>query len=530
LGALRFILGDQLSEDVSALDGLDPARDVVLMAEVHEETVYVPHHKQKIAFILSAMRHFAERLRAKGIRVDYVTLDDPANSGSFTGELLRAVERHQPKRIITTEPGEWRVLDMMRAWAEASGLPVDIRADDRFFASLGRFRRWAEGRKAFRMEFFYREMRREHAILIEEGEQGGEPEGGQWNFDHDNRKRLPPELIPPKRRRFEPDAITRDVMALVEHRFASHFGDLAPFGWAVTREDALEALEHFIADYLPRFGDYQDAMKRDEPFLFHAVIAPYLNCGLLNPREICRRAETAYKKGAAPLNAVEGFIRQILGWREYVRGIYWLNMPAYRDGNALAAKRPLPAFYWTGETAIHCVAETVADTRRNAYAHHIQRLMVTGNFALLAGIAPEEVEAWYLAVYADAYEWVELPNVHGMAIYADGGFLASKPYAASGAYINRMSDYCGACAYDPEVKSGAKACPFNLLYWDFLIRNRDALSGNPRMAMPYRTLDRMSEERRATITCEAASFLDGLDSESGERAEATPPRQFQLPL
>jgi deoxyribodipyrimidine photolyase-related protein len=507
MSILRFVLGDQLSADLSALRDIDPAKDVVLMAEVSDETRYVPHHKQKIAFILSAMRHFAEDLRGRGFSVDYIRLDDPANTGSFTEELKRAVLRHRPSRIVATEPGEWRVLDAMRGWSEATGLPVELREDDRFFASRGRFARWAEGRKGFRMEFFYREMRKENGFLME----GGEPAGGQWNFDHDNRKALPPGFRPPKRRRFEPDAITRDVLDLVASRFPDHFGDLEPFGWGVTRADALEALDHFIESCLPQFGDWQDAMKTGEPFLHHAVISPYLNAGLLTPREVCLPAEEAYRKGHAPLNAVEGFIRQILGWREYVRGIYWHLMPDYAKGNALGATRKLPAFYWTGETAMNCMAETIANTRRNAYAHHIQRLMVTGNFALLAGIAPAELEEWYLAVYADAYDWVELPNVHGMVLFADGGLLASKPYAASGAYINRMSDYCASCRFDPEVKSGPDACPFNPLYWNFLIANQKTLSGNPRMAMPYRTLDRMSPDRRREIETDAARILDGLD-------------------
>jgi deoxyribodipyrimidine photolyase-related protein len=272
----------------------------------------------------------------------------------------------------------------------------------------------------------------------------------------------------------------------------------------------LQALAEFVASCLPDFGDYQDAMKAGEVFLFHSVLSPYLNVGLLTPREVCAAAEAAWQSGHAQLNAVEGFVRQILGWREFVRGIYWARMPHYRTTNALAAGRKLPWFYWSGETDLNCLKQAIGDIRRTAYGHHIQRLMVTGNFALLAGIAPAEIEAWYLAVYADAFEWVELPNVHGMAIFADGGLLASKPYAASGAYINRMSDYCAACRYDPAVKSGPQACPFNFLYWDFLMRNEKPLSGNPRMAMPYRTLAGFPPARRAEIARDAAAFLEGL--------------------
>jgi deoxyribodipyrimidine photolyase-related protein len=508
LGTLRVILGDQLSQSISSLSDIDPADDAVFMMEVAEETTYVPHHKQKIALVLSAMRHFAAELPLLGISVIYVRLDDPNNTGRFTSELKRWCERNQPDRIVVTEPSEYRVREMARDWQAILGIPVEIREDDRFFATRGRFARWAQDRKSFRMEFFYREMRRETGFLM----QDDEPEGGQWNFDQDNRKSLPGALVLPERRRFEPDAITQGVLALVGERFANHFGDLEPFGWAVTHKDALEALYHFVGVCLPSYGDYQDAMKAGEPFLFHSVISPYLNIGLLTPREICIRAEVAYRNGQAPLNAVEGFIRQILGWREYVRGIYWQNMPGCAATNELGAKRRLPSFYWSGQTALNCIAETVGDTRRHAYAHHIQRLMVTGNFALLAGVDPGEIEAWYLAVYADAYDWVKLPNVHGMVMYADGGLLASKPYAASGAFINRMSDYCDGCRYDPTVKSGPKACPFNYLYWNFLIENAGKLKGNQRMAMPYRTLDKMTAERKAEITSDAASFLSSMDA------------------
>lgn len=501
--SLRFLLGDQLTREISSLDGLARG-DVVLMAEVDAETRYAPHHKQKIVLILAAMRHFAEALRQEGISVDYVRLDDPANTGSFSGELARAVARHRPTRVVVTAPGEWRVLEMMQGWSAALGLPVDIREDDRFLCSHADFARWADGRDTLRMEFFYREMRRRTGFLME----GDKPVGGRWNFDPENRKALPKNFRPPARLRFEPEAVTREVMALVERRFPDHFGDLAPFGWAVTRDGALSALNAFIADCLPTFGDYQDAMKTGAPFLSHATLSPYLNIGLLSPLEVCRAAENAFRAGAAPLNAVEGFIRQILGWREYVRGLYWLKMPDYAETNALAANRPLPWFYWSGETRMNCLAQVVAETRAHAYAHHILRLMVTGNFALIAGLDPKAVEEWYLAVYADAFDWVELPNTHGMALFADGGVLASKPYAASGAYIDRMSDYCAGCHYDVKAKGGENACPFNYLYWNFFIENRTRLPMTPRLAMPLRTLDAMSRERRAEIRREAAAFLN----------------------
>lgn len=504
---LRLVLGDQLTEGLSSLRGLDPAQDVVLMVEVRDEATYVRHHKQKIAFLFSAMRHFAESLIQQGVKVDYVRLDAPENTHSFTGELERAVARHQPDVVVVTEPGEWRVMDMMLDWRERFDIPIHIRTDDRFVCTRDAFAAWAAGRKQYRMEFFYREMRRETGFLMQED---GEPEGGQWNYDHDNRKSLPAGERLPACRRFEPDAITREVLQLVEAHFARHFGDLHPFHWGVTRADALAALDDFISRRLDRYGDYQDAMKTGEDFLFHSVISPYLNAGLLTAREVCAKAEQAYRRGRAPLNAVEGFIRQIIGWREFVRGIYWTRMPDYAATNHLEAKRPLPAFFWTGDTPMNCMSECIRATRQHAYAHHIQRLMVTGNFALLAGIAPSAVEEWYLIVYADAYDWVELPNVHGMVLHADGGLLGSKPYAASGAYIDRMSDYCDTCHYAPDVKAGPKACPFNYLYWNFLIENEKRLAKNPRMAMPYRTLAKMDDKRRREIVADSQSFLENL--------------------
>ena len=504
---LRLVLGDQLSAGISALRGYDSDGDAVLMVEAAAEAPVVPYHKQKLAFIFSAMRHFAADLTASGMLVDYVRLDDPVNTGSFDGEIARAVARHRPDKIVATVPGAWRVLDMMQGWEAALGLPVEIRPDDRFFCSQTRFDRWADGRKSFRMEFFYREMRRETGLLMD----GDQPVGGAWNLDAENRKALPIGLDPAPRLRFDPHAVTAEVIAMVDRRFADHFGSLDAFGWAVTREDALRALDHFVADALPLFGDYQDAMKSGEPFLYHAVLSPYLNIGLLTPQEVCAAAQTAWREGRVPLNAAEGFIRQILGWREYVRGIYWRNMPDYAATNALNAQRDLPWFYWSGQTDLNCVAQVVGETRAHAYAHHIQRLMITGNFALLAGLAPAQVEAWYLAVYIDAFDWVELPNTHGMALFADGGLMASKPYAASGAYIDRMSDYCAACRYDPKIKLGPGACPFNLLYWNFLIENRAVLDANPRMAMPYRTLTAMPAERRRQIMAESEAFLAAMD-------------------
>ena len=509
-GALRVVLGDQLSAHLPTLAELGPD-DTILMVEVEHECTYVRHHKQKIVLILSAMRHFAASLRAAGHRVSYVTLDDPANTQSFRGEVERAVRALDPGRIVVTEPGEWRVLEDMRAWQEATDRPVEILADSRFLCSTADFRHWAATRRSLRMEFFYRDMRRRHGLLIDDGA----PAGGRWNYDAENRKRLPRDVELPPVPAFPPDEITREVVALVDCRFADHFGSLASFAWPVTREEAEHALAEFLAVRLPFFGDWQDAMKAGEPALFHALISTSLNLGLLDAGSVCRAAERAWREGAAPLAAVEGFIRQVLGWREYVRGIYWLHMPEYGTRNAFGASRKLPWFYWSGETDMRCLADAIGTTRERAYAHHIQRLMLTGNFALLAGLHPDDVDEWYLVVYADAYQWVEMPNTRGMALYADGGTMGSKPYAASGAYINRMSDYCRDCRYDVGRSSGENACPFNVLYWDFMIRHERELSGNSRMIMPLRNITRMAADRRDAIRRDAASFLARMDA--GER-------------
>lgn len=500
-----LVLGDQLSPDNAALAAAGDD-DVVLMAEVMEEATYVKHHKKKIAFIFSAMRHFAEALRAAGRTVDYIKLDDENNTGDFTGEVKRAVKRHDADGVIVTEAAEYRVLEMMKGWEDALGAPVEILPDKRFICGHDEFAEWADGRKQFRMEYFYREMRRKTGLLM----QGDDPEGGKWNYDKDNRKPAKADLFMSRPPRTEPDEITQEVLALVEDRFGDHFGDLTPFWFAVDAKGAEAALDAFIEDALPRFGDYQDAMLTDERFLYHSVLSQYINAGLLDALAVCKRVERAYHEGHAPLNAAEGFIRQIIGWREYVRGIYWLKMPDYVEMNALGADRPLPEFYWTGETDMACLRAAITQTKEEAYAHHIQRLMITGTFALQIGADPKEVHEWYLAVYADAYEWVEAPNTIGMSQFADGGLLGSKPYAASGAYIDRMSDYCGDCVYKVKKKTGEGACPFNSLYWDFIARNAGKLEGNPRLGPVYKTWGRMKGETKDAHRKGAAAFLDTL--------------------
>ena len=510
MAALRLILADQLSESLASLQGLDKARDTVMFCEVMEEATYVAHHPKKIAFLFSAMRHFAASLEAEGVQVRYIKLNDPYNTGSFTGEVLRAVRELKPARLAVTEPGEYRVLDMMQSWQASLGIPVQILPDTRFLATHSEFAAWAKGKKQLRMEFFYREMRRKYAVLMEPDgtANSGQPVGGEWNYDKENRKPPKSGMTSPPRISHKKSDITKEVLQLVTERFSHHFGTLEPFHYAVTRHQALIELEHFIDHLLPDFGDYQDAMVAGEPYLYHSLISSYLNAGLLRPIEICRKAEAAYRAGKAPLNAVEGFIRQILGWREYIRGIYWYLMPEYGERNALNATLPLPGFYWTAETHMFCMAEAVRHTRDHAYSHHIQRLMITGNFALLAGLDVKQVQEWYLAVYSDAYEWVEMPNTLGMALFGDGGVVGSKPYAASGKYIHRMSNYCGQCRYNPDEMTGDNACPFNALYWDFLVRHEDTFRSNQRMPYVFSTWDKFAPEKQKSIRMQADETLE----------------------
>ncbi|ATW05353.1 cryptochrome/photolyase family protein [Sphingorhabdus sp. YGSMI21] len=502
------ILGDQLSMDISSLKGQNPEDCILLMMEVEDETTYVRHHKAKIAYILSAMRHHAKALAERGWSVDYVNLTDPDNHGSFSGEIARALERHRIDRIRITEAGEWRVMAMIENWEDQFAIPVSVCPDRRFIATHQDFTNWAEGKKQLRMEYFYREMRRKTGILLD---RNGKPEGGKWNYDSANRKPARGDLSIPQPIRFRPDDLTEQVLAMVAEEFPSHPGSLDQFHFAVTHEEAMRQKRKFLDEALPKFGDYQDALLSGEPFLWHSILSPYINAGLLDPLDLCHEVEQRYRNGDVPLNAAEGFIRQIIGWREYMRGIYWREGPEYVDRNFLEAKRPLPEFYYSGDTDMHCLSEAIGQTLDLAYAHHIQRLMITGNFALIAGLEPQAVHQWYLEVYADAYEWVELPNTLGMSQFADGGIIASKPYASSGNYINKMSDYCQSCHYDVKKRVGERACPFNALYWDFLDRNQNRLADNNRLVMPYRTWEKMESETRDDIRRQAKRFLDQLE-------------------
>lgn len=504
MSKICLILPDQLSHDISSLDGYDSKKDVVVICEVMDEFTYVHHHKKKIAFFMSAMRHFSIALQDKGYKVEYVKLDDKENTGSLKHEVKRFIKKYNYDSIVITHPGEYRILSDILKWEKDLGVSVEIREDNRFLCTKDEFARWAKGRKQLRMEYFYREMRIKYSILM----QGNKPEGGQWNYDAENRQPPKEGLIIPETYSNPKDNISKAVIDLVEEKFANHFGDLEPFYFAVTRDQARKALKLFIKERLQNFGHYQDAMIEGEPWMYHSHLSFYLNCGLLSPLECVEEAEEAYKKGSAQLNAVEGFIRQIIGWREYIRGIYWLKMPSYADENFFGATRKLPDFYWTADTKMNCLKQCVSEIKKNAYAHHIQRLMVLGNFALIFGIDPKYVNEWFLIVYADAYEWVEMPNVTGMILFADGGYLASKPYAASGSYINKMSNYCKNCQYNVKEKDTANSCPFNYLYWDFLVRNRKKLESNHRIGMMYRTYDRMDSRKKKNIREASMSFIN----------------------
>ena len=500
---LILILGDQLTEDISSLRELDPGKDVIIMAEVLGEASYVAHHPKKIILIFSAMRSFSDKLRSLGYRVEYSFFDDPQNTQSLSGELIRRAEQFKCSKITVTQPNEWRVIE------DLSNVPltVEFKEDNRFISRISEFNNWAEGRKQLRMEYFYRDMRRKTGLLMV----GEKPVGGKWNYDQENRKPAPDSVLHTGPKCFSNTEHTKSVINLVSERFSENFGNIANFNFATTQSQAEEALDHFIDKALPDFGAYQDAMMMDQPFLFHAIISPYLNIGLLKPLDVCKKAEKAFLDGRAPLNSVEGFIRQIIGWREYIRGIYFLQGPNYTQNNYLDHNRPLPSLYWGKESGLNCLDQCVKQTEEFSYAHHIQRLMVTGNFALLTGVSPYEIHEWYLSVYIDAFEWVEAPNTIGMSQFADGGVVASKPYVSSGAYINKMSNYCKSCKFKVAEKVGKDACPFNALYWHFLSRNRDKFQGNPRMAQMYRTWDRMNKDHKNNVIKSADEFLNKLN-------------------
>ena len=510
---LVVVLGDQLDLDAAAFDGFEAQHDAVWMAEADEESTHVWSGKQRIALFLSAMRHFAQALRAAGRPVHYARFDEPGDRGTLAAQLRSALQELNPQRVVMTAPGDWRVWQSLKAVVAEAGLALEICEDRHFFTTVRDFAAHAKGRKQLRLEYFYRELRQRHGVLM----QDGQPAGGQWNFDADNRETFGsagPGVVP-ARATFVPDAITRDVIALVNTRFAQHPGSLDSFAWPVTREQALESLKGFIDQRLPLFGRFEDAMWPGEPWLYHSHLSAALNLKLLSAREVVQAAEDAYQAGNVPLQSAEGFIRQILGWREYVRGIYWTQMPGYLDLNALDAQQDLPAWYWTGQTDMACLRDAVTQTLEHGYAHHIQRLMVTGLFALLLGVRPQQVHAWYLSVYVDAVEWVELPNTLGMSQYGDGGLMASKPYVATGKYIQRMGGPCAGCRYDPALREGDRACPYTTLYWDFLMRHEPLLKKNVRMALQVKNVVRLTDAQRQAITLRADAIRRGEVGQSG---------------
>ena len=513
-GCLRLILGDQLSPANPVLVHCDPARDVLLLAEVCEEARYVPHNRHKIALIFSAMRHFAQSLTERGYRVCYRYFDEALDS--LEAAVAVTLKDSALGRVVVTEPGEYRLRVAMETWAEKLGVAVEVLEDSRFLASHADFQRWASGRKQLRMEYFYRDMRRRYAVLLDTR---GQPEGGKWNYDAENREGWRAQEPVPERPQAAPDEITGEVLALVAEQFPDHPGDLAAFRLAVTSAEAQAQFDWFCEHALPLFGRYQDALAEESPWLFHGLLSMYLNIGLLEPLHVCRQVEARYRGGDCSLAAAEGFIRQVLGWREYVRGIYWFAMPDYAEGNTFDARRPLPAWFWDGDTEMRCLQRALHQTLDHGYAHHIQRLMVIGNFALLAGLNVRQVCDWYLAVYVDAFEWVELPNTLGMALHGDRGLMASKPYAASGKYIQRQGNHCAQCRFDPRRTSGDGACPYNSLYWRFIDRHAEYLKGNARMGLMVGAWKKRAPDDREAVLAWADKQLAVLcpDAPDGPR-------------
>ena len=502
---LILVLGDQLSLTNPVVASADPAWDEVLMAEVFEEAHYVRHNRHKLVLFFSAMRHFAETLRERGFAVHYVALEDGVDT--ICGALINQVARGDYTSVEICEPGEYRVQADLLKVGERLSIPVHLHDDSRFLCSRDSFSSWAEGRKQLRQEYFYRVMRKRHGLLLDGPDK---PAGGRWNYDRENRKGWRAAVDVPERPVIEKDELTLAVLTEIGERFPDNPGDLAQFNYAVTALQAQEQLDWFCEVALPQFGTWQDGMAEESPWLFHSVIALYLNIGLLDPGPVCRQVEAVWRDGGCELAAAEGFIRQVLGWREYVRGLYWHLMPGYRDNNYLEATTPLPAWFWTGDVDMRCLSLALHQSLELGYAHHIQRLMVIGNFALLAGLDVDEVCAWYLGVYVDALEWVELPNTLGMALFADGGVMASKPYAASGKYIQRQGNHCASCRYDPGRVTGDGACPFNALYWRFIDRHGAAFAKNGRMGLILSNWARRNMEERTLIVQQAESDLQRL--------------------
>lgn len=505
---VRLLLGDQLHIGHAWFAAVDD--DVVYaIFEMRQETDYARHHIQKVIAFFAAMRAFAEALQAAGHRVHYVRLDDPDNAQTLPGNLERCLERFEATAFEYQLPDEWRLDEQLRAFADGLELPTRACDSEHFITARDHLHE-RFGKRDVLMETFYRDIRRELDLLLEDGE----PIGGRWNHDASNRKRLPRDHRLPEPKVFDRDV--RELEQLIREAGVQTIGEVEAerFAWPVSRAESLELLEHFVDELLPSFGSYQDAMTVHGWSLYHARLSFSLNVKLLTPLEVVRRAIRAFEQRpeAISIAQVEGFVRQIIGWREYMRAVYWSEMPGYAATNALEHRRPLPGWFWTGETKMSCLHHSIRQSLERSYAHHIQRLMVTGNFALLAGVDPDEVDAWYLGIYIDAIEWVEITNTRGMSQYADGGLVGTKPYVSSASYIHKMSDYCAACPYDPRRKTGDRACPFNSLYWHFHHRHRERLASNHRVAMTYGTWDRMDCDQREALLAQAEDYLERIES------------------
>lgn len=496
-----WLPGDQLLEMHPALEHavaeVGRAHVRVILIESARKLASRRWHRQKRVLVLSALRHYAEALRAQGYAVDY------RQAESITAGLRDHVREFRPDRLVTMAASEYAARQAQEAFSQRLGLPVEVLPNTQFL--VGQYDPFPGTQKRIILENFYRVMRRHFKVLME----GAEPVGGQWNFDKDNRKPLPKTLTPPLAFQVGPDAITRQVMAEVEADGIG-MGEMDGFAYAVTHADARAALADFIAHRLDSFGPYEDAMTTRHATLYHSVLSPYVNLGLLTPLEMVHAAEAAYRAGRAALNSVEGFIRQVIGWREYMYWQYWRMMPALAESNSWSAERPLPDFFWTGETDMNCLRQTINGALKTGYSHHIQRLMLISNFCLLAGVHPQAVVEWFMSLYIDAYDWVMQSNVVGMGLNADGGVIATKPYIASASYINRMSDYCKGCRFDHTARTGADACPFNTLYWNFLIEHEAALRANPRSGPAVLGLNRLDADERTAIQSAASAFLKSL--------------------
>jgi len=499
MSSLGLIFVDQLSKNNLVYENIDE-EDSLLFFEPMSSFYELPHHKQKLIYLITSLRKYIPTIRHERVIHEKVT----ENHQGLSKTLKRIFSEQQFEKLYVTKPSDYQTLKELMFFCQSNSIILNVLEDTKFVSNEEDFDLWSKGKKSLIQEYFYRWIRKKHSVLMDEGK----PEGGKWNLDKENRKGASAlkEIIP-DRKPIKTDELTIGVMVEVDKIFNKSFGDFENFNWATTHKEAWNQMLEFFDTYFKNYGSFQDAMKSNEPFMFHSLLSAYLNSGLLDPMDCIEEAECRYRNNEAPLNSTEGFIRQIIGWREFIRGIYWSNMPHYKELNFFNNTNKLPSFFWDGDTKMHCIADVVSTTKKNAYAHHIQRLMVTGNFAMLSGISPNDICDWYLSVYIDAYEWVELPNTLGMATFSDGGVVGSKPYAASGKYINRMSNYCSSCEYNPKNTIEDDSCPFNYLYWNFLMKNQGLLSKNPRMGLIYNTLSKFQEPFKEKVKRKSDIFF-----------------------